>query len=251
VRQPAALVTGATRGIGLACAETFTANGWGVVIVGRGGDALKAAARKLGDHAVAVRGDVAVASTSQHAVAAGLDRFGRLDAVVGNAGATVAKSVDDTTEQELERLIAVNLKGLVYLAQASHTALARSRGSFVVVASNKGIVAQRQSAVYVATKGAAVQHPCECALPRPSRHLDARVIRGRTTSCGPRATPSRERATARPARPPRGVRRGRVLPRVKRLLVRIGRRAAGRRGVHRAVIASTRDSTRSCSGNRD
>ena len=90
-------------------------------------------------------------------MAAAIEHFGRLDAVVGNAGVTLAKNVDDTTEDELEHLIAVNMKALVYLAQAAHSALAETRGSYTVIASNKGLVGQRGSPVYVATKGAAVQ----------------------------------------------------------------------------------------------
>ena len=91
------------------------------------------------------------------AVEAALERFGRLDAVVANAGVTLAKPVDETTDSELDRLLAVNVKSIVYLARAAHRPLARSRGAFVVMASNKGLVAQRASPVYVATKGAAVQ----------------------------------------------------------------------------------------------
>ena len=90
-------------------------------------------------------------------MAAAIDHFGRLDAVVGNAGVTLAKSIDDTSEDELEHLIAVNVKALVYLAQAAHRALAETHGSFTAMASNKGLVGQRGSPVYVATKGAAVQ----------------------------------------------------------------------------------------------
>ena len=89
--------------------------------------------------------------------AAALDRFGRLDAAVGNAGITLAARVGETTREQLDRLLAVNVKGLVYLAQAAHEPLGRTRGSYTVVASNKGLVAQRGSPVYVATKGAAVQ----------------------------------------------------------------------------------------------
>ena len=70
---------------------------------------------------------------------------------------TLAKHVGDTTEAELDRLLAVNVKALVHLAQAAHEPLRRTRGSYVVVASNKGLVAQAGSPVYVATKGAAVQ----------------------------------------------------------------------------------------------
>jgi NAD(P)-dependent dehydrogenase (short-subunit alcohol dehydrogenase family) len=145
-----ALVTGATSGIGLACARAFTHAGWAVVTVARrGGPAAPGA--------LAVSGNVTDPLTSQRAVKAALEHFGRLDAVVGNAGVTLAKSVDDTSEEELEHLIAVNVKALVYLAQAAHDALARTRGSYTVIASNKGLVAQRGSPIYVATKGAAVQ----------------------------------------------------------------------------------------------
>jgi NAD(P)-dependent dehydrogenase (short-subunit alcohol dehydrogenase family) len=153
----AALITGATQGIGLACAQAFSRAGWGVVMVARNGEALAAEAVRLGEHAVAVPGDVADPRTSHTAVAAAVEHFGRLDAVVGNAGLTLAKTVDDTTEAELELLIAVNVKALVYLAQAAHGPLREARGSMLVMASNKGLVAQRRSAVYVATKGAAVQ----------------------------------------------------------------------------------------------
>lgn len=153
----AALITGASSGIGLACAHAFAEDGWGVVMVARRERELAAAACALGEAAVAVPGDVAAAATSEVAVAAVIERFGRLDAVVGNAGVTLAKTVDETSEDELDRVLGVNVKGLVHLARAAHEPLRRTRGALVVVASNKGLVAQRGSPVYVATKGAAVQ----------------------------------------------------------------------------------------------
>jgi NAD(P)-dependent dehydrogenase (short-subunit alcohol dehydrogenase family) len=150
-----AIVTGASSGIGRACAERFASAGWRLVLVARRASPLEETASRTG--AATVCGDVAAAVTSHVAVTTALDRFGRLDAVVGNAGITLAKTIDDTHEHELERLIAVNLKGLVYLAQAAHEPLARTRGAFVVMASNKGLVAQPGSPIYVASKGAAVQ----------------------------------------------------------------------------------------------
>jgi NAD(P)-dependent dehydrogenase (short-subunit alcohol dehydrogenase family) len=143
-----ALVTGGSSGIGLACAAAFARARWQVVTVAR---------RSRPAGALAVVGDVTDPETSRRAVAAALERFGRLDAVVGSAGVTLARTIDDTGEEQLEHLLAVNVKALVYLAQAAHGALAESRGSYVVIASNKGLVGQRGSPVYVATKGAAVQ----------------------------------------------------------------------------------------------
>jgi NAD(P)-dependent dehydrogenase (short-subunit alcohol dehydrogenase family) len=150
VTERTAVITGATSGIGLACAQRFADDGWNLVLVGR----RCAPPRRK---AVAIRGDVALAETSRRCVDAALTRFGRLDAVIGNAGVTLPKTIDETTPEELDRLIAVNLKSLVFLAQAAHAPLRESRGSLVAVASNKGLVAQRGSPVYVATKGAAVQ----------------------------------------------------------------------------------------------
>ena len=150
-------MTGASRGIGAACATEFARRGWAVAMVARGADRLEALARELAPEAMAVPGDVTDPRVSREAVRVALDRFGRLDAVVANAGITLAKPIDDTSAAELDRLLATNVKAVVHLAQAAHRPLARTRGALLVMASNKGLVAQRGSPVYVATKGAAVQ----------------------------------------------------------------------------------------------
>jgi NAD(P)-dependent dehydrogenase (short-subunit alcohol dehydrogenase family) len=139
------IVTGAAAGIGAACVEAFAAGGWDVVPVDR--DPL----------ADGVVGDVARRETNEAAVARAVERFGRLDAVVANAGVTLARSIDDTTDEDIDRLLGVNLRAVIYLAQAAHAALARTTGSFVVMASKTGLVAQPDSPLYCATKGAAVQ----------------------------------------------------------------------------------------------
>ena len=151
-----ALVTGATRGIGRACAELFAERAWLVVAVARGAAELEELERRLGTACIGVRGDVADPAVSEAAVSLALDRFGRLDAAVANAGITLAKTIDETSATELDRLLAVNVKALVHLARASLSPLREARGSLTIVASNKGLVAQAGSPIYVATKGAAV-----------------------------------------------------------------------------------------------
>jgi NAD(P)-dependent dehydrogenase (short-subunit alcohol dehydrogenase family) len=141
------IVTGAAAGIGAACVQAFAGAGWDVVGVDR--EPLDAVA--------AVTGDVTERATNAAAVALALERFGRLDAVVANAGATLARPIEDTTDEDIDRLLGVNVRAVIYLAQAAHTELARTTGSFVVMASKTGLVAQPDSPLYCAAKGAAVQ----------------------------------------------------------------------------------------------
>jgi NAD(P)-dependent dehydrogenase (short-subunit alcohol dehydrogenase family) len=154
--MPVALITGAGRGIGRACVSAFADAGWDVV-------ALSLHQAELDELQAALPGvaclaaDASEAAANQAAVALALQRFGRLDAALGNAGINLPKRIDDTTEEDLDRLWRVNVLGLVHLARAVHAPLAERRGSLTVVASKTGLVAQRDSPYYCATKGAAVQ----------------------------------------------------------------------------------------------
>src|SRR4051794_8126254 len=117
--MPVAVVTGAGRGIGRACAEAFAAAGWDVAALTLDPDEVEELQRCL-PGAACLCGDAADAEANQAAVALALERFGRLDAAVGNAGINLPKRLDDTTEPELERLWRVNVLGLVHLAKAVH-----------------------------------------------------------------------------------------------------------------------------------
>jgi NAD(P)-dependent dehydrogenase (short-subunit alcohol dehydrogenase family) len=151
------VITGAGKGIGAGIAEAFAKAGWSVVAVDRDGSSLQETARRVGGKTLTLAGDVADRATNDAAVQLAIDRFGGLDAVVGNAGVTLPKLIDDTSPDEFDRLFAINVKALMFLAQAAHRALAKSKGSLTVIASKTGLVAQRNSPIYVATKGAAVQ----------------------------------------------------------------------------------------------
>lgn len=174
-----AIITGAASGIGAACAAAFAGAGWDLVLVDREESELERRAVALGDgiavpagdaadrvavladdvtdRVAVLAGDVTDRSVNESAVMLAEERFGRVDTVVANAGLSLARSIDDTTDEDINRLFAVNLRAIVYLAQAAHRALARSSGSMVVMASKTGLVAQRDSPIYCATKGAAVQ----------------------------------------------------------------------------------------------
>jgi NAD(P)-dependent dehydrogenase (short-subunit alcohol dehydrogenase family) len=152
-----AIVTGAAEGIGKACVDEFVTAGWNVVAVDVDADRLEALGEQHGESVATLYGDVAERATNERAVDEAARRFGRLDCAVANAGINLPKLIDDTTDDEFDRLIDVNVRGPFYLAQASHRPLAESSGSLVLVASKTGLVAQRHSPLYVATKGAVVQ----------------------------------------------------------------------------------------------
>src|SRR5438093_2994280 len=111
---PAALVTGAASGIGRACAERFAAAGWRVVLVDQRDEELAALGRELGDSVATRSGSVTDAAVNEAAVAEALDRFGRLDAAVANAGVALAALVDDSTDEDFDRLFAVNVRAVMH-----------------------------------------------------------------------------------------------------------------------------------------
>jgi NAD(P)-dependent dehydrogenase (short-subunit alcohol dehydrogenase family) len=153
------VITGGASGIGLAAADRFAAAGAHVAILDRNERELAAAAARLngnGVRAVALAADVARSSDVQSAIDRIIGELGRIDVLVNNAGIAFARRIDEYTEEELDRLLAVNLKGAMLCTRAALPALRRSHGSIVSVASMTGLVGQDNGAVYSATKGGLV-----------------------------------------------------------------------------------------------
>src|SRR6476469_8935377 len=114
-----ALMTGAARGIGLAAARRFLEEGWRVALLDIDGETLEHAVASLerpGETRASVC-DVADPALVAKAVAIATARFGRLDALVNNAGVAVFKPMLETTYDEWQRVLAVNLTGPFMLAQ--------------------------------------------------------------------------------------------------------------------------------------
>ena len=115
-----AMVTGASSGIGKACALALLAEGWDVVLVGRRADALQETAKAAG--AAAARAHVAAADVSDPAAVATLfegvrARHGRLDLLFNNAGiSTPSKMPDETALEDWQRAVNINLNGAYYLS---------------------------------------------------------------------------------------------------------------------------------------
>lgn len=139
---PVALITGAGRGIGRATAEAFTAGGFAVAIAellpGLGKRTANAL-QKRGTTAVFFRTDVADPGSAQHAVAAVRRRFGRIDCLVNNAGVLRVGDLTHLSVRDLDRILAVNLRGPLVLARTVLPIMARQgQGVIINVASQLG-----------------------------------------------------------------------------------------------------------------
>jgi 3-oxoacyl-[acyl-carrier protein] reductase len=154
--RPVAIVTGGGRGIGRATAETFTSVGWIVVVAElrpRLGEQAGRALRRSGATGVFVRTDVARPASIVRLVRTTLRRFGRIDALVNNAGVLDAGPLARLPVTALDRMVAVNLRGPLLAARAVLPAmLDRGRGAIVNVASQLGRYGAGDYVTYCATK---------------------------------------------------------------------------------------------------
>ena len=115
-----AFVTGAARGLGLAAATKFLAEGWRVVMLDILGDELEEAGRTLGnpERVLTIRADVSDPGAVQDAVQKAKEKFGRIDALVNNAGIAVFKPILEVTLEDWQKVMAVNLTGPFLMVQA-------------------------------------------------------------------------------------------------------------------------------------
>lgn len=159
-----AVITGATSGIGARTAEVFVAEGAKVVIAGRRqkrGDAL---ARKLGDAASFIQTDVSVEADVKRMIEYAIDRFGRLDCLMNNAGRGAPfAAIADVDLEQFDAVIAVHLRAvLAGMKYAARVMTSQRTGSIINIASINGIRAGLGGHYYSAAKAASI-HLTRCA----------------------------------------------------------------------------------------
>ena len=149
------LVTGASSGIGAAIARRFAEAGCRVLATGRNGARLQALAAGFPNMAC-VEADLTTAAECGRIVKRCVERFGRLDVLVNNAGIYHRRTVEATSDDEWRQTLAVNLDAPFYLSRAALPHLRESRGCIINIASDWGLKGGRDAVAYCASKGGLV-----------------------------------------------------------------------------------------------
>jgi len=153
-----AVVTGAGAGIGRACAMRFSTAGYRVMAIDRADDALEQTRQQISTAngtSLGTTGYISDEQTSTRACRKALDKWGRIDILVANAGVQMGGELQNATEDDWTRILDINLKGVAYSAKAALPAMIeQGKGAIVMVSSINAISGSSGMAIYDASKTA-------------------------------------------------------------------------------------------------
>jgi len=177
----AAVITGAGSGIGRASALRFAQQGARLVLADvhdAEADAVVRAIAQAGGTACFVHADVSRRADNERMIDVCVERYGRLDILFCNAGITLPKLLSHSSDEDIDRLLAVNVKGPLYAARhAIAIMLGQPDGGVLLfTASKTGLVAQTDSPVYCASKGAVVMLAKALALDYAARGIRVNAL---------------------------------------------------------------------------
>ena len=151
-----AIVTGAARGIGRAIAQHLHDEGWRIGALDLPKSGLTRTFPPRQRNVLAIEGDVSDEPAVRLAVRSVVDRFGRLDAIVSNAGIMVRKPLRQLTLAEWRKVIDTNLTATFLLARAAEKPLRAAKGAIFTIASTRALMSEPNTESYAASKGGLV-----------------------------------------------------------------------------------------------
>lgn len=153
-----AIVTGAGAGIGESAAILFAQNGANVVCTDISDTGLRVAStiQSMGHEAIFVKGDVSDVESAEQIVSETMDKYDQIDILVNNAGIVIPGRVDNTSPEDWDRTMAVNVRGVFLLSKFAIPHLRKTQGVIINVASAVALMGAKDRAAYTASKGALV-----------------------------------------------------------------------------------------------
>lgn len=174
-QERVALVTGAAGGVGAALVELLAARGYAVVATDIAPE-VEALRERVSGSVLPLVGDVADSASAGRAVVAAQQEFGRLDLLVNNAARFLRRAIGETTDEDVDRLFATNMRGAFVHSRAAVEPLARTKGAIVNVTSISGLVGMPNQSVYAMTKGALVQLTRQLAVELAPRGVRVNAV---------------------------------------------------------------------------
>ena len=175
-----AVVTGAARGIGQACAGRFGAEGAKVVladIIDDEGEAAAEAIREAGGEAAFIHCDTGDAAQARALIASAVARFGSIDVLVNNAGIATFGDFLEVTEEDFDKVLRVNLKGYFLVGQAAAREMAAGNGGSIInMSSVNAVMAIETITPYVVSKGGVNQLTAVMAIALAKRGVRVNAI---------------------------------------------------------------------------
>ena len=175
-----AIITGAGAGIGKACALRFAQEGYHIVVADLSEQAVEQSCKLINDEggaSIACVGDISKEETSRRMSNLAMESWGRIDALVANAGVQIGGELLQSNEEDWDRILGVNLKGVAYSCKSVLPAMIdQKNGSIVMISSINALIGSAGMAIYDASKAAILALMRNLAVEYGSRTVRVNAI---------------------------------------------------------------------------
>ena len=184
------VISGGTSGIGLATAVIFLKNGWNPVLIGRDTEKGMHVKQQIGEtysptQVAFIQADISKSSEVEHAKQITLNKFKTVDAIINNAGLVIHGEVHETSEEDWDKILDVDVKGTFLVSKAFlPTMIEQDHGSIVNISSVSGMAGDRAMVAYNAAKGAIINMTRAMAIDYGKNNIRVNVV-----APGPTNTP--------------------------------------------------------------